>query len=242
MKKELFGLRLQKYIALSGVASRRKAEELIQAGRVKVNDVTISEMGVNINPDVDHVAVDNKPIRVEDKKIYIMLHKPEGYVTTVTDQFNRPTVIDLIQDIQERIYPVGRLDYDTSGLLLMTNDGDLTYQLTHPKHEISKTYITTVKGQLNEKEQNRFECGIDIGGYTTAPAELEVLKVDRSFSTIKVIIREGKNRQIRKMFDVLNHPVVTLKRIAMGNLDIAQLPKGKWRHLSPEEVSYLKLL
>ncbi|MBB6216668.1 23S rRNA pseudouridine2605 synthase [Anaerosolibacter carboniphilus] len=235
-------LRLQKYIALSGVASRRSAEDLIRAGRVKVNGVIVSEMGFIVSPDTDTIAVDNKLIQVENKKVYIMLHKPEGYVTTVSDEFNRPTVIDLVQDIQERIYPVGRLDYDTSGLLLMTNDGDLTYQLTHPKHEIPKTYIATVKGHLNEQERARFKSGIDIGGYITAPADLEVLKEDRTSSTARVIIHEGKNRQIRKMFDALNHPVLTLKRISIGSLDIEHLPKGKWRSLSSDEISYLKSL
>jgi 23S rRNA pseudouridine2605 synthase len=235
-------VRLQKYIALSGIASRRSAEDLIRTGRVKVNGAVVSEMGVVINPNIDTITVDNKSIQIENNKVYIMLNKPEGYVTTVSDEFNRPTVIDLVQDIQERIYPVGRLDYDTSGLLLMTNDGDLTYQLTHPKHEIPKTYIATVRGHLNEKEKTRFKSGIDIGGYVTAPADIEALKEDPSSSTVQVIIHEGKNRQIRKMFDALTHPVLSLKRISIGSLNIDQLPSGKWRHLTAEEASYLKSL
>ncbi len=235
-------MRLQKYIALSGIASRRRAEDLIRTGRVRVNGAVVSEMGVIIDPGVDIINVDNTTLQIEDRKVYIMLNKPEGYVTTVSDEFNRPTVINLVQEIQERIYPVGRLDYDTSGLLLMTNDGDLTYQLTHPKHEIPKTYIATVKGHLNEKEKTRFRSGIDIGGYITASAYIEVLKEDLSSSTVKVVIHEGKNRQIRKMFDALTHPVLSLQRISIGNLTIEQIPKGKWRYLSPEEVTYLKLL
>ncbi|KXG76841.1 pseudouridine synthase [Thermotalea metallivorans] len=235
-------MRLQKYIAQSGIASRRKAEELIRSGKVKVNGVVIENMGAVIDPSSDVITVDDKIVKIEEKKVYIMLHKPEGFVTTVSDEFNRPAVIDLVKDIKERIYPVGRLDYDTSGLLLMTNDGDLTYRLTHPKHEIPKTYIAKVRGHLAQSAQKKFRQGIDIGGYITAPASLEVLKLERDTSVVKVVIHEGKNRQIRRMFDHLGHPVVSLKRVAIGKLNIDQLPRGKWRCLSPKEVAYLKSL
>ncbi|QEK12192.1 rRNA pseudouridine synthase [Crassaminicella thermophila] len=233
-------MRLQKYIAHSGVASRRKAEELIKLGRVKVNGKVIIDMGVVVDPTSDVISVDNKVIQLERNKVYIMLNKPEGYITTLSDEFNRPTVADLVKDINERIYPVGRLDYDTSGLLIMTNDGDLSYQLTHPKHEVKKTYIAKIKGIPNNKELHMFKTGIDIGGYITAPAQIEVLKKEREACLVKVIIHEGKNRQIRKMFDKINHPVTKLKRIAIGKITMDNLQKGKWRYLTDSEIKYLK--
>ncbi|AOT68119.1 pseudouridine synthase [Geosporobacter ferrireducens] len=233
-------MRLQKYIALSGVASRRKAEEMIQQGRVKLNGTIVRDMGVIINPTEDQVIIDNQPIKPEEQKIYILLHKPEGYVTTLSDEFNRPKVIDLLSDVAERVFPVGRLDYDTSGLLIMTNDGDLTYQLTHPKHEVKKTYIARVKGAPDEKALGFLKRGVDIGGYITAPAQVEKLKSDGRTSSIRIIIHEGKNRQIRKMLDAVGYPVLHLKRIAMGRIELGTLVKGKWRHLTAEEVRYLK--
>ncbi|TCO79801.1 pseudouridine synthase [Marinisporobacter balticus] len=233
-------MRLQKYIAYSGIASRRKAEELIKLGRVKVNGEIIKDMGVAVNPDTDIVSLDNRLIQLENKKVYIILNKPEGYVTTLLDEFDRPTVVDLIKNISERIYPVGRLDYDTSGLLIMTNDGELTYRLTHPKHEVKKTYIAKIKGVLNNKELNMFKRGIDIGGYTTAPAQIQILKDNRGSSNVQVIIHEGKNRQIRKMFDAIHHPVIRLKRIAVGEISMDNLLKGKWRFLTDSEIKYLK--
>lgn len=233
-------MRLQKYIALSGVASRRKAEEMILQGRVKLNGIIVQDMGVVINPAEDQVAIDNQIIKPQEQKLYILLHKPEGYVTTLSDEFNRPKVIDLLGDIHERIFPVGRLDYDTSGLLLMTNDGDLTYQLTHPKHEVKKTYIACVKGNPEEKTLDILKKGVDIGGYVTAPAQVEKIKSDGGFTSIKIVIHEGKNRQIRKMFDAIGYPVLHLKRIAMGRIELGNLLKGKWRHLTAEEILYLK--
>lgn len=233
-------MRLQKYIAHCGIASRRKAEEIIKLGKVKVNGEVIKDMGVVVDPDSDEVFVDNRLIQLENNKVYIMLNKPEGYVTTLSDEFDRPTVVDLVKNISERIYPVGRLDYDTSGLLIMTNDGELAYRLTHPKHEVEKTYIAKVKGIPNNKEVNMFKRGVDIGGYVTAPANIQILKKERGSSTIQVIIHEGKNRQIRKMFDAINHPVIKLQRIAVGEIHIDNVLKGKWRFLTDSEIKYLK--
>ncbi len=233
-------MRLQKYIAYAGVTSRRKAEELIRTGRVKVNDVVIREMGVLIDPESDIVSVDNRVIYIEEKKVYIMLHKPEKYVTTVSDQFHRPTVMDLIKGIPERIYPIGRLDYDTSGLLIMTNDGDLAFHLTHPKHEIVKTYIAKIHGNPTEYKLKRFETGIDIGGYITAPASIQILKKYVQNCLVEVKIHEGKNRQIRKMFDKIDYPVIKLKRIAIGDVFLKDLQKGKWRYLTNKEIIHLK--
>lgn len=233
-------MRLQKYIAHAGIASRRKAEELIKLGRVKVNGKVVKEMGLVIDPSADDICVDNHVVRLEEQKVYIMLNKPEGCVTTLSDEFNRPTVADLVEDIQERIYPVGRLDYDTSGLLLMTNDGDLSFHLTHPKHEVIKTYIAQIKGIPSKEEITIFKTGVDIGGYITAPADIEILKKDKATSLVQVRIHEGKNRQIRRMLEKINHPVIKLKRIAIGNIRLGNLPRGKWRHLTDEEIKYLK--
>ncbi|WZL74931.1 pseudouridine synthase [Clostridiaceae bacterium 35-E11] len=233
-------MRLQKYIAHAGIASRRKAEELIKLGRVKVNGRVVKEMGITVNPSLDSICIDNHMIQLEEQKVYIMLNKPEGCVTTLSDEFNRPTVADFVEDIQERIYPVGRLDYDTSGLLLMTNDGDLSFHLTHPKHEVIKTYIAQIKGMLTKEEIHQFKTGIDIGGYITAPANIEILKKDKTTCQVKVRIHEGKNRQIRKMFEKINHPVIKLKRIAIGNIQLGQLPRRKWRYLTAEEIKYLQ--
>ena len=171
-------MRINKYIALCGVASRRKAEELILAGRVTVNDEVMTELSYKVDEENDIVKVDDKLIKEENKLVYILLNKPEGYITTVKDQFDRPSVLDLVSDIKERVYPIGRLDYETSGLLLLTNDGDLTYKLTHPKHEVDKTYVARVKGKLTKEEIERFKTGLKIEDYTTAPAKLKVIKYD----------------------------------------------------------------
>ncbi|MBF8984483.1 rRNA pseudouridine synthase [Lutibacter sp. B2] len=233
-------MRLQKYIAHCGVASRRKAEEIIKDGRVKVNGETIINMGLVIDPSSDIVAVDHKIIKPEENTVYILLNKPEGYITSVSDEFNRSTVIDLVKEIKERIYPVGRLDYDTAGLLIMTNDGDLSFKLTHPKHEVTKTYVAKVKGKLNKGQLSLLRKGVDIGGYITAPASVEILEENDKTSVIKIIIHEGKNRQVRKMFDKVDHHVISLKRIAIGNLKVDGIRKGTWRVLTKTEVMYLK--
>ncbi|WP_082394747.1 pseudouridine synthase [Caloranaerobacter sp. TR13] len=235
-------MRLQKYLAMCGVASRRKSEMLILQGRVRVNGKVIEELGYKINPNVDIVLVDKKPIIKKENNIYIALNKPEGYITTVKDQFNRPTVLDLVKSINERIYPIGRLDYDTSGLLILTNDGDLTYKLTHPKHEIEKVYIAKIKGVPTERELKEFRNGLKIDNYVTSKAKIKVIKMYNDYSIVKITIHEGKNRQIRKMCKKINHPVINLKRIAIGNIKLGNLKKGDWRYLSKEEIQYLKEL
>lgn len=233
-------MRLQKYIAHCGITSRRKAEELIKQGRVQVNDRPIRDMGVIVDPKADKVYIDGKLIKVENNLIYILLNKPEGYITTLSDEFNRPTVIDLVQDVPERIYPVGRLDYDTSGLLLLTNDGQLTYKLTHPKHEFVKTYMAKTKGIPNNSTVKKLETGVDIGGYITAPAQFKITRQGKTFSYMEIKIHEGKNRQIRKMLDAVGHPILSLKRVAMGKIYLKDLPLGKWRKLTKSEINYLK--
>ncbi|AUS96236.1 pseudouridine synthase [Clostridium thermosuccinogenes] len=231
-------MRLQKYIAECGVASRRKSEELIKQGRVKVNGIPVSEMGVKVS-DEDVVEVDGRRISLEQKKVYIMLNKPVGYISSVRDQFSRNTVVDLIKGVKERIYPVGRLDYDTSGLLLLTNDGDFAFRLTHPKHEMKKTYIAEVEGVPDSNDIESFQNGLRIEDYVTSPAELTVLEKKKSSSMVKVVIHEGKNRQVRKMCDAIGHPVISLKRIAIGDLYLKGLPEGQWRYLKEEEIKML---
>ena len=237
-------MRINKYIALCGVASRRKAEELILAGRVTVNDEVMTELSYKVDEENDIVKVDDKLIKEENKLVYILLNKPEGYITTVKDQFDRPSVLDLVSDIKERVYPIGRLDYETSGLWLLTNDGDLTYKLTHPKHEVDKTYVARVKGKLTKEEIERFKTGLKIEDYTTAPAKLKVIKYDeqRDSSLLEIKIHEGKNRQVRKMCKAINHPVLRLRRSAMGKIKIGDCEIGKYRYLTEDEIKYLKNL
>lgn len=234
-------MRINKYIASCGVASRRKAEELILDGRVKVNEKIVNELSFNINED-DVVKVDDKVISVSKNLVYILLNKPEGYITTVKDQFNRPSVLDLVNDIDERVYPIGRLDYETSGLLLLTNDGDLTYKLTHPKHEVTKTYIARVKGIPSNEEIKNFESGLKIEDYITAPAKIKILEknIEKNYSKCEIKIHEGRNRQVRKMCRAINHPVLNLKRAAVGKIRIGNVEIGKYRHLTDEEINYLK--
>lgn len=235
-------MRINKYIASCGVASRRKAEELILDGKVKVNGKIIEELSYKVDENKDMVEVNNVKITLDEKLVYLLLNKPEGYITTVKDQFDRPSVIDLLSSVKERVFPVGRLDYETSGLLLLTNDGDLTYKLTHPKHEIDKTYVAKVKGILTEDEIKNFREGLYIEDYKTASAKLKVLDSDKvkNISTLEIKIHEGKNRQVRKMCKSINHPVLRLKRMAMGKINLKNCKVGEYRYLTEDEVRYLK--
>lgn len=235
--------RLQKFLAEAGVASRRKAEELIAAGKIKVNGKVVMELGTKIDPKKDEVLyLDKEVSKKEVELVYIMLHKPEGYVTTAKEQFGRPGVMDLVRDVKERIFPVGRLDYDTSGLLLLTNDGDLTYKLTHPKHDVDKTYIAKLYGTPDDMDLQKFRRGVVIDGKQTKPAKMQIIEKGEHQSIVEIIIHEGRNRQVRKMCEAIKHPVAQLKRVATGDLTMGDLPKGKYRHLTPKEVKYLKSL
>ncbi|MDM8129573.1 pseudouridine synthase [Paraclostridium benzoelyticum] len=237
-------MRINKYIASCGIASRRKAEELIIENRVKVNGKVINELSFQINETEDNVEVDGKLIGLEEELVYIMLNKPEGYVTTVKDQFDRKSVIDLVKGVGARVYPIGRLDYETSGLLLLTNDGDLTYKLTHPKHEVDKTYVATVKGIPNEAEINNFEKGLYIEDYKTAPAKIKIVKknIEKNYAVCEIKIHEGRNRQVRKMCRAINHPVMNLRRKAMGKIVLKDVEIGQYRYLTNDEINYLKKL
>lgn len=241
--------RLQKYIARCGVASRRKSEELILSGQIKVNGTIITELGTKVNIDKDVVEYNNKVIKQEENKLYIMLNKPEGYITSSSDEKGRKTVLDLI-DVEERIYPIGRLDYDSSGLLLLTNDGDIYNKIIHPRVAIDKKYIAICEGKFTDKELEKFKNGIDIGGYITSNANIEIIDEENitmknsgeNFirSTVEITIHEGKNRQIRRMCSSLNHDVLALKRISVGNIKLGNLKKGSWRMLTEEEINYIK--
>lgn len=235
-------MRLQKYMAKSGVASRRRSEEIILEGRVTVNNLVTKQLGTIINPSKDIVKVDNKKIEMEKEKIYIMLNKPEEYVTTLKDRHSDKIVLDLIDGIEERIFPVGRLDSDTSGLLLMTNDGDLAYKLTHPSNEVPKKYVALVEGTPNSKKLNRFRKGLRIDGRMTSEAYIRIAKRYKDSSVLEISIHEGRNRQVRKMCEYIRHPIKKLKRISIGDLDLGDLEIGKWRHLTEKEVKYLKKL
>lgn len=232
-------MRLQKYLALCSVASRRASEEIIACGRVTVNGQKVTEMGIKVSG-TDVVCVDGKEIKAEEKKVYIMLNKPAGYITTVSDDRGRHTVMELVEDIPERLYPVGRLDYDTEGLLFLTNDGDMAYSLTHPKHEKVKVYEALVKGIVYHGAVDKLKSGVYVDGKKTAPAEAEVIEHRRNTSVIRICIHEGRNRQVRKMCDAVGHSVIALKRVAFDGIEIGNLDIGRWRHLTKTEVMRLK--
>lgn len=235
-------IRLQKFMADSGIASRRKCEELILQGKVQVNGKQITELGTKINPEKDVVEFENKIINNENKKyVYILLNKPIGYVTTAKDQFGRDTVLDLVK-VKERIVPVGRLDMYTSGALILTNDGDFVNKVTHPSHEINKTYNVTVKGIVTDENVKALESGVIIDeNYKTKPAIVKILKIDKEkkISRIQITIHEGKNRQIRKMCKAIDKNVLALHRAKIGELTVKNIPLGKWKFLNKNEIEKL---
>lgn len=232
--------RLQKVMSEFGVASRRKCEVLIAEGRVRVNGTVVLEQGFKVDKDKDIIEFDGKVIKSPDSLLYILLNKPTGYITSVKDQFGRPTVLDLLTGVSTRVFPIGRLDYDTEGLLILTNDGDLTYKITHPKHNIDKTYRAVVKGKIDGGDIDVFRRGIQIDDYVTSPALLKVTGEVKGNSIAEITIHEGKNRQVRKMCSAIGHEVIKLTRIKIGNISLQGLQTGHWRHLHEEEVNYLK--
>lgn len=232
--------RLQKYLAECGIASRRKCEEYIASGLVKVNGEIITEMGTKIDPLVDKVEFRNMKIEIKpEKKVYLMLNKPVGYVTTVKDEKGRSTVMDLLKGVEEKVVPVGRLDMYTSGLLLFSNDGEFINKITHPSHETTKTYIIKTKGVPTEKDLEKLRKGIQIEDYITSPAKVEMLLKDNQngVSRLKIEIHEGRNRQVRKMVEAIGLSTISLKRESVGNLSCEGLNKGEWRYLTTEEVA-----
>lgn len=243
--------RLQKYMARCGVASRRKCEEIILNGEVKVNGLVVNQLGIKVNGETDKIEYNNTIIVPEEKKVYIMLNKPEGYITSVKDEKGRKTILDIV-NVEERIFPIGRLDYDSSGLLLLTNDGEIYNNIIHPRVELNKTYIAVCEGSFLKDDIYKFKTGIDIGGYITSNANIEIISEEKVFvrkynkeiikSTVEITIHEGKNRQIRRMCAALNHPVESLKRISVGQIKLGYLKKGQWRNLTEDEINYIKTL
>ena len=231
-------IRLQKYLAECGVASRRKSEELISGGKVKVNGKT-AVIGDKVDPKRDRVSVFGKKIKSVEKTVYIMLNKPRGYITTMKDEHDRKCVSELVKDIGVRIYPVGRLDRESEGLLIMTNDGDFANSLTHPSKHIAKTYRVTIRPGITKQQLKSFSEGIEIDGKTTLPADIKVIEEQENRTVVQVTIYEGRNRQIRKMFDFMGIEVARLKRVKVGSLKLGMLKQGDYRELTPEEVDSL---
>ena len=230
--------RLQKYLANNGILSRRKAEESILAGKVKVDGKVITELGTKVIPGKNLVEYNGEKVENKEEKVYVLLNKPIGYVTTVKDQFSRDIVTDLVKGVNVKLLPVGRLDMYTSGALILTNDGDFIYKVTHPKHEIEKTYNATVKGKITEEDVKKLRSGVEIDDYITKPAEVKILKIDqeKDISRLQITIHEGKNRQVRKMCEAVGKKVLALHRARIGNITVKDLKIGEWRYLTKKEI------
>ncbi len=232
-------IRLQKFLADAGIDSRRKCEAYIEEGRVMVNGIIIDSPGTKVDPDSDIVLFDGKPVTLNRQMYYILLNKPRGFITSVTDPYERKTVLSLVNDIPARLVPVGRLDLYTTGLLLLSNDGEFVYKLTHPSHNINKEYIATVSGRPADDALQKLRDGVIIDDYQTSQAEVSLVKTENNISTIKLVIHEGRNRQIRKMFQAIGFTVRSLKRTAVAGIRLGDLKQGSYRFLTKSEVKYL---
>ncbi len=236
-------VRLNKFLAHAGVCSRREADRFIETGRVRVNGLVVDELGLKIDPSRDRVDVDGRKVRpAQEKPVYLLLYKPRGSVVTVKDPFGRPTVMDLLPKLATRIYPVGRLDADSEGALLFTNDGDTAYRLTHPKHEIGKTYDVRIEGEPAAEDLDKLRHGIFLEGRRTAPSVIRVVKRLGRRTILRVQIREGRKREIRKMFEALGHPVERLLRVDFAGLTLAGLKSGQWRQLTAKEAEKIRAM
>ena len=235
-------MRLQKYLALSGVASRRASEKLIAEGHVVVNGQVVTEMGVQVDETRDRVTVDGALIHLEEEKHYLAYHKPMGEVTTVTDPEGRATVMDKFRDYPVRLYPVGRLDYDSEGLLLLTNDGELMNNLLHPSREVNKTYLAKVSNHVDDDALRRLRAGVTLDGRLTSPANVRLVRHEAFDSIVMVTIHEGRYRQVRRMFAAIGHQVVQLRRVGFASVQLGDLPRGQWRRLTDAEGARLKSL
>lgn len=231
--------RLQKIISAAGITSRRASEELIQNGQVTVNGVVVTELGTKADPAIDTITVNGKPLRVSEERLYILLNKPTGYITALKDGQGRRLVTDLLKDVPERVYPVGRLDYNTEGLLLLTNDGEWANRLMHPRHEVEKEYHVRVRGKVLEQQMKRMEDGVELEDGKTAPAVVRLVKSGEQNDWISVVIHEGRNRQVRRMCEAVSLSVVRLKRIRYGSLSLGTLRDGQYRYLTEAEVQEL---
>lgn len=247
MLNEKDTIRLEKYLALAGIASRRSSKEIVKSGRVTVNDKKVFTPGMRIMPDIDSVKLDGEEVTISQKLVYIMLNKPKGYVCTVHDERGRHTVFELLPNLGSRIYPIGRLDMDTEGLLLLTNDGELTHKLTHPRYHVDKVYIAYVEGKPDEYALDKLRKGVRIKGGLTSPAEVSVLKKVGTkqrkraslLTQLKITIHEGRKRQIRRMCRKIGYEVLYLKRIQIGQIKLDGLAVGKYRFLSKKEIEKL---
>lgn len=233
-------VRLNRYLARAGVASRRAADRLIESGRVRVNGQPVRTLGETVDPERDAVEVDGRPVRPAAPPVYLILNKPPGVVTTLSDPEGRPTVAGLLPRLDARVFPVGRLDADSTGLLLLTNDGDLAYRLTHPSFEIPKTYVVGVEGEPGAGDLERLRRGVFLEGRLTAPAEVEIVRREGGRTRLRVEIHEGRKREIRRMLETLGFRVSSLERIAFAGLTLRGLKRGRWRALTPVEVRRLQ--
>ena len=234
-------MRINKYIAQCGIASRRKAEDIIKLGKVKVNGKVTTDLSTDIR-DTDIVSIDNKTIKVVSNYVYYKLNKPKGYITSTSDDKDRKTVINLMRGVHYRVFPIGRLDYDTEGLLLLTNDGDIANILTKPNSEVKKIYVVHIEGFINKDDIKKLSSGVDIGDYITRPCSVELIETNETQSKLKVAITEGKNRQIRKMFSSIGKEVTFLRRIQIGDIKLGGLSRGEYAPLNQKEIRYLKSL
>lgn len=233
-------IRLNKFLSQAGVTSRREADRLIAEGRVTVNGEVILTLGCRIDEGKDKVEVDGKRVKKDETPVYVMLNKPPGYLVSLKDPFGRPTIKDLLSSVKSRIFPVGRLDYQSEGLLLLTNDGELAFRLTHPRFRIKKVYLVKIRGIPDASKLSRLERGIYLDGRRTAPAKVKPLKVTSKESLLRVEIHEGWKREVRRMFEAIGHGVLGLQRIRFGGLSLGKLKSGRWRSLTPQEIGKLK--
>lgn len=234
-------MRINKYLAECGLASRRASEQIITAGRVKLNGKIVTDLATDVSED-DFVTVDGKRAQPIHKHIYLMLNKPKGYITSTNDEKGRKTVMDLLDKkfANKRVFPIGRLDYDTEGLLLLTTDGDLCNRISHPRNDISKTYVAKIENEVSEEELNKLRGGVILDGVKTKRCRITVLEFDGKLTRLEVVISEGRNRQVRRMFESINREVVFLKRVGVGELKLGGLGRGECRELKPSEIDYLK--
>ena len=233
-------MRINKYLSGCGLDSRRKCEQLVLDGRVKVNGKKVTDLATDVN-DYDIVEVDGHYVTLKEKKTYIMLNKPKGCVTTVSDDKGRKTVLDFVK-VKTRVYPVGRLDYDTEGLLLLTDDGDLANVIMHPRNAVKKTYSVRIEGEISDAELKKLRNGVEFGGVKYSPAEVKVVDFEKGETKLTVTVVEGKNHEIKNMLEAVGKSVSFLKRVSIGELKVGGLKRGEWRYLKPEEIAYLKSL
>ncbi len=233
-------IRLNKFISQAGIASRREADRMITEGRVTVNGEVIQILGFKIDDEKDRVEVNGRRVKIEEGLVYLMLNKPSGYLVSLKDPLRRPTIRDLLTSIKRRVFPVGRLDYNSEGLLLLTNDGELAYRLTHPRFKIKKVYLVKVKGESDSSKLSKLKKGIFLDGKKTAPAKIVPLEVSKKKTVLRVEIYEGRKREIRRMFEAIGHMVVGLQRIKFDGLSLGNLKGGQWRYLTRKEIDILK--